>query len=136
MIDGTPERLRIEARIVRVNQLSSAYSLRYIAQHTPNGIANNAVRIVNMTVPIIGVKIPPLVIPSLGTFVTKSQVNCPAPLETISQMTTTKKKHTKTVLINNVPHSMTVDSLDDLNSMVFPKTVNKIFAQHIRGQCH
>src|SRR5690606_733149 len=128
MIDGTPERFRIEALIVRVNQLSSAYSLRYMAQHTPNGIANNAVSIVNITVPIIGVKIPPLVIPALGTLVINSHDNCPAPLETISQITTIKKKHTKTVLINNVPHSTTADIFDDLNSMIFPKTVNKIFA--------
>src|SRR5690606_13653861 len=113
MIDGTPERFRIEALIVRVNQLSSAYSLRYMAQHTPNGIANNAVIIVNITVPIIAIKFPPLIIPALETLVIKSHDNCPASLETISQIKTTKKKHTISVLINFVPHSTSADIFVD-----------------------
>src|SRR5690606_4040701 len=107
-----------------------------MAQHTPNGIAKAAVSKVSITVPMIGVKIPPLDIPSVGTCVTKSQESTPAPLTTISQMMTTKKKITNKVLSNREPHSTTLVSLDVLNCMIFSKAVNKIFSQHVRNQGH
>src|SRR5690606_9927602 len=99
-----------------------------MAQATPNGMENKAVIKVNNTVPITGVKIPPLVIPSDGTFVTKSHDNWLAPLDTISQITTTRKKHTNKVLVNKVPHSMILDNLSVLRCMIFSESVNKIFA--------
>src|SRR5690606_36796049 len=105
-----------------------------MAQHTPNGIAKAAASKVSITVRMIGVKIPPLDIPSVGTCVTKSQESTPAPLTTISQRITTKKKIPNKVLSNREPHATTLVSLDVLNCMIFSKAVNKIFSKPVGRQ--
>src|SRR5690606_40700937 len=90
---------------------------------------------VSKTVPIIGVKIPPLVIPSLGIDVTNSQDKEEAPLDTISQIITKRKKHTIRVVDSKVPHSITEVSLF-LNCMIFSKSVDKKLSYQIGKQRH
>src|SRR5690606_41151040 len=99
-----------------------------MAQATPKGIAKSAVMNVKMIVPIIGVKIPPLVIPSDGVENKKSQDNNGAALEAISQITTRRKKQTSRVLNNKVPHSTTEVNRWDLRRMIFAKTIDKILS--------
>src|SRR5690606_5424922 len=107
-----------------------------MAQQIPKGIAKIAVINVKSTVPIIGVKIPPAVIPSLGMADTNSHDNDDAPFDTISQIITNKKKHTIMVESNKVPHSITVDNLLVLYCMIFSYTVNKKLSYYISKQCH
>ena len=97
-----------------------------MAQQIPKGIAKRAVINVSKTVPIIGVKIPPEVIPSDGSLEMKSQERTLAPLENISQIITTIKKQTIKVLDKSDPHSIKLDIFLDLYGMIFSETINKI----------
>lgn len=99
-------------------------------------MANKEVISVSKTVPIIGVKIPPFVIPSEGTFEINSHEITLDPLETISQIITNKKKQTIAVLNNKVLHSTTLDNFDDLCGMIFSKAVNKKLSQKICKKRH
>src|SRR5690554_2658438 len=95
-----------------------------MAQHIPNGIENAAVINVNKTVPIIGVSIPPFVMPSLGMVEINSHESDEAPFDTISQIITKRKKQTISVVDNKVPHSIT-EVILFLNCMIFSKSVDK-----------
>jgi hypothetical protein len=66
MIDGTPDRFLIEARIIFVNTDGLAYSFRYMAQDIPKGTAKIVVMKVSSNVPITAGRIPPFVIPLVG----------------------------------------------------------------------
>lgn len=107
-----------------------------MAQQTPKGIAKRAVINVKRTVPIIGVKIPPFVIPSEGTFEINSHDKEDAPFDTISQIMTMRKKHTISVVDKSVPHSITDDNLLVLYCMILSKTVYKKFSDQIGKQRH
>lgn len=72
----------------------------------PKGAATTAVIKVSITVPIIAGKIPPLVIPSVGSVLTKSQVSTGAPFPMISPIMIKRKMQTKPVQRSKVPHSI------------------------------
>src|SRR5687768_8825828 len=107
-----------------------------MAQQIPKGMENNAVIRVRNTVPIIGVRIPPRVIPSEGSLDTKSQDSTWEPFVKISYRITHKKKHTSPVDRRSVPHSTIGASFLNLCSMVFSKAVDKIFTNQIGHQGH
>ncbi|MNG10249.1 hypothetical protein D3C81_1282290 [compost metagenome] len=70
---GTPARLFTAIRIRRVTGPWRAYSRRYTAASTPNGVTITAMIRVIITVPKIAGKIPPSVLASRGSSLRNSQ---------------------------------------------------------------
>src|SRR5690606_39095619 len=91
--------------MVLVRRFSFAYSFRYTAQATPNGIQNNAVSSVSITVPNIAGKIPPSVIAFRGDWLRNSQLSASQPLKTISKIITPKNSNTIPVQVSRMNHS-------------------------------
>ncbi|MNI41657.1 hypothetical protein D3C73_959150 [compost metagenome] len=70
---GTPARLFTAMRITRVRVFCLAYSRRYTAASTPNGVTIIAMIRVIITVPKMAGKIPPSVFASRGSSLRNSQ---------------------------------------------------------------
>ncbi len=97
-MEGMPAKFRIDARIILVSVEGRAYSLRYMAQATPNGTANNVVIKVSTIVPNIAGKIPPWVMPCVGNEAIKLKDILEKPFEKISHNMIPKNKQTINVL--------------------------------------
>jgi hypothetical protein len=98
MMEGIPDRFRIEALIILVRLDGFAYSLRYTAQATPKGTAKIVVINVSKVVPTIAGRIPPLVIPSEGNLFIKFHDTEGRPFEKISNKIIPRNRHTIIVL--------------------------------------
>lgn len=83
-MEGIPARFLIDALIIFVKAEGFAYSLRYIAQATPNGTENKVVIHVSSKVPMIAGSIPPFVIPLEGNLMMNSHETEDRPFEKMS----------------------------------------------------
>ena len=79
-MDGTPARLMMARLMIRVSQLSPAYSLKYTAAATPMGTEINNATITSQMVPNRAGKMPPAVMPLVGLVNKKSTDTTEPPL--------------------------------------------------------
>ena len=80
-MDGTPARLFTAIRTVRTIRPCLAYSRRYMAASTPNGVTAMLISTVITKVPKMAGKTPPSVLASRGSWLRKAHmlwVNSPA----------------------------------------------------------
>src|SRR6185503_19204802 len=76
---GTPARLTTARLMMRVNQFSLAYSLRYTAARMPMGALTSSEMPTSQNVPSSALQMPPFLMPSVGFVVRKSHEMSEAP---------------------------------------------------------
>jgi hypothetical protein len=110
-IEGTPDRFRMDMRMILFRIPSFAYSFKYMAHPMPSGMDDTAVITVTRKVPTIAGSMPPSVMPFLGIVVRKLQLILEIPLLVISYRIMTRKRITIAVAARNRVNPKTCEIL-------------------------